>query len=816
MLIHFKNRCSVEIFYNMKYYLTVLFSLFYVIALTQNANAGKPKLTGKIICEQTQQPLDFTTVVLIDKANTRKPTGVMTDNKGYFELIAEKGKYKLEISLIGYEKYQSEIELMNDMNIGEIRLKTTNKQLAEVEVKSRPIVNNAEGFSILVGATEAFKGLDLYDILRTSPGIWINNNNLTVYGNTVSKVYINERELKLSGADLLEYLRLYDQKNIRKIDVILSSGVEDDAESAGKSILKITTNKIEDGGLARFSLSSVLGSEGNYYTPSGNVNLRKGKFSGYLMSSFPKGKKEKKQNSVTEFYQSGNMVDETMNYTSQVDYNLPITVGLGYDISARHMVSVEARLRESQFVNLKEGNSVTTSSGNSISSNKSLVSNKNRNSNLNMSANYVYLPKNGGKLVVKADYFNNNAHSVEMDSVLQLLSSTEVSTNTDNTQRKFYSASVDYSGSFRGKKDVLAVGSKYYCAQNRTDMSYIVTQNNVYSVDKSFDDLFNYNENVFAAYIKYDLNLTKLNVSTGLRMEATKVDPRSKTYPEKNHVSEYTDFFPAISVGYSWDKNKNYYSQLSYRSSLSRPYFGYLNPGVTSKDNFFYTIGNPYLKPSYSRSVSLRTVFFDNYTLAAACYKGRDDLNENVYRDSISDIIYNQYQNMASSNGWSITGGGTQKIFKKITLSLLARYNHSVTLYPDKTYANDCLSYGAQTNIEFPKGFRFMGQIMGATASYKGNSKVIQKPDVQISLNRNFFNNKLSVNISVTDLLNSGGRMRRDYYSPDFYQRTNSGNNSVRFGIGISYGFKWGNKSIKVNRVEAGNQDEQSRVGSDN
>lgn len=75
------------------------------VFFAQNKEPEKLKITGNVKCEQTLQALEFASAVLVPSDNTKDLTGSVSDDKGHFEIIASPGKYTLEISMIGYEKY---------------------------------------------------------------------------------------------------------------------------------------------------------------------------------------------------------------------------------------------------------------------------------------------------------------------------------------------------------------------------------------------------------------------------------------------------------------------------------------------------------------------------------------------------------------------------------------------------------------------------------------------------------------------------------------------------------------------------------------
>ena len=126
--------------------------------------------------------------------------------------------------------------------------------LQEVVVKAEKIRHDAEGYRVNIATIPQLQTMDLAQIMNYLPGLVVENNQMSVYGNGVAEVYINNKKVGLSGEQLQHYLRAIDGKNVRSIQVITSSGAEMGAQRGGMAVLKILTKRIENGGMANFSL----------------------------------------------------------------------------------------------------------------------------------------------------------------------------------------------------------------------------------------------------------------------------------------------------------------------------------------------------------------------------------------------------------------------------------------------------------------------------------------------------------------------------------------------------------------------------------
>ena len=85
--------------------------------------------------QETDQPLEYATLVLQSVTNPEKVTGGITDAKGQFEVETAPGNYNVSVEYISYKSYKlNNQSLRSSTNLGVIRLALDVAQLAEVEV----------------------------------------------------------------------------------------------------------------------------------------------------------------------------------------------------------------------------------------------------------------------------------------------------------------------------------------------------------------------------------------------------------------------------------------------------------------------------------------------------------------------------------------------------------------------------------------------------------------------------------------------------------------------------------------------------------
>ena len=76
----------------------------------------------------------------------------------------------------------------------------------------------------------------------------MDDEKISINGKSGSKVYVNDRELRMEPAQLLTYLRSLRADDIQKIEVVPTTGADYDADSSG-GIIRITLRKRRENGM---------------------------------------------------------------------------------------------------------------------------------------------------------------------------------------------------------------------------------------------------------------------------------------------------------------------------------------------------------------------------------------------------------------------------------------------------------------------------------------------------------------------------------------------------------------------------------------
>ena len=174
----------------MRSVITTIVAALLVATTALSAMAQQPTLTGRVV-DNNQQPITYATVALTQ--SNRLVKGCTTDAEGGFAMQAGVGDYELVISFIGYENHKQPIALSNDINLGDIALVPTSEQIDEVVVTAQLIRREADRFVVDVANSPLAMGKDGEELLKSSPGVWIQDDNISIKGSSGSKIYRNDR-----------------------------------------------------------------------------------------------------------------------------------------------------------------------------------------------------------------------------------------------------------------------------------------------------------------------------------------------------------------------------------------------------------------------------------------------------------------------------------------------------------------------------------------------------------------------------------------------------------------------------------------------
>lgn len=148
--------------------------------------------------------------------------GTATAADGSFSLKVPAGRYRLTIQYLGYETLTRDVDTPGDL--GEFVLHPASVEMQEVVVKTSLVRREADRFVMEIAGSPVALGKDGTELLKQAPGVWLTDDKIAINGASGVKVYINDREVRMSTEQLLNYLRGLKSEEIQRIEVIPQAG----------------------------------------------------------------------------------------------------------------------------------------------------------------------------------------------------------------------------------------------------------------------------------------------------------------------------------------------------------------------------------------------------------------------------------------------------------------------------------------------------------------------------------------------------------------------------------------------------------------
>ena len=499
--------------------------LILIMCVAVSISAQSYQLSG-CVQDENNQPVEVANILLKQAKDSTYLTGMLTDAQGCFTFTQPKGEYLLHITLIGCEDIYLPVSLQGNKNVGMLTLKSSSTFLNEVTVTAaRPVIKRLVDRVVFdTHNAIATAGGNALDLLREVPGLRVGQNSIDIIGKGGVKIYINDRETKLSGDELIDYLRSYDASQIQKVEVITTPPSKYDAAGNAGIINIRLKSRPKDYLGGTVSASYNAGEKENYGYGGVNLNISKGRVSSFINAGTTQGNYENREANRRYFAQ--NTWDGRTDYKKYmqsyygqagVDFALERNWTLGLQAVYNHN-----NPKDSKAVSITEVYDVATARLDSLLFSDSEEGTKADRVNLNFHTDKSWGDK-GKKMTWDVDYLYD-----KRDSHMGFLSDTQTpdgvtisGTNFDysylqNRKVDVFSSALDFTLPFEKYK--VTAGAKVSFTNTRNRINYDTSDPTLVQ-----DDYFHYKEQIYALYADYNRAFGKqFSMQLGLRMEHTR------------------------------------------------------------------------------------------------------------------------------------------------------------------------------------------------------------------------------------------------------------------------------------------------------
>lgn len=813
-------------------FILLCFMLSAFSAVAQTGAKGNFVIKGQVVDSLTNETVPYATLSIALQNNPQKSLLLLAcDIDGNFEAsLKSAGKYILSMQSIGKKPAQKKFTLSagkNTLNLGKLYMIDDNQRLDEViVVAQKPLVKvEIDKLTYSLQDDPESQTNNTLDMLRKVPMITVDGNDeIQLQGSTNFKIYVNGKPSNMLSNNPSDVLKSMPASSVKDIEVITDPGAKYDAEGVGGIINIITTKNLFQGytGTVRASASTLGRFGGGAY-----VSAKYGKFGitadyNYNYNNSPWNESY----SIREDYGTDSRAGSVLNQSGRSKNQGPFQFGYlegSYEIDSLNLITVGANLFRGDNTSKTEY-AVEMLGRNGSELLPSYSYNRNSRSNsvfgsTDINVDYQHSTHKKGELLTLSYRFNQSPNNSE--SYTELLDVVDYPLMSDYPQWTINDAATnehtfqfDYTTP-TWKNHTLEAGVKYIYrgSDSETDRRYyrdsIQDWESVYDANSDF----RHNQHIYSAYLGYAMKFGKLGTKFGVRGEGTSLNVKYAYDPSMNFKTNYFDVVPNLTLSYQITQAQQV--RVGYNMRIRRPGIRYLNPYINDTDPLNISYGNPNLDSEKSHNIRL------NYSIFTQKFNMNFSGNYRFVNNSIEQYTWVNDQGISETTYGNIGRTRSVGAFLYASYSPIAMLriftnagmNYEKLQSTEGNLANDGFSgrvfAGAQLTL--PKDFRIdlNGGYFSPRINLQGKSSAMYFTG--ISLNKSFFDKKLTVSLSCNNPFWKTIKMESNTADDTFNMKTVSYNHARDFRLSVSYRF--GSLKDVIKKVKRGISNDDSMGG---
>jgi hypothetical protein len=581
-----------------------------LLSTTAAAAQQKPGRISGVILSADGQPLVSAAVTIRNEADSSVAGGGMALRDGRFLIEGlPLGRYMARITHIGFKPHNIlNVQLtaaQPAIELGQMKLAVAAVELEAVEATAQksPVVVEADRTIHDTRDMIAAKGGKAIDVLRNVPELEVDmNGKVTMRGNQSIEIHINGRKAPLRGDALTNYLQQMPGDRISKVEVIPNPSAKHDPEGMG-GIVNIVMKDNADLGLS--GSVSMNGSTRLHRGFGTRINYQKGR-----LTLFTGGNLNFNDNKSDLYDLRRNLLASPVTLFEQNGLSEHSGYFNGFDLTTEFKVGKQAHLwlNGSTWGNGSESDNLTAYG--IMTDDRVMLDSYDRANRSDMTwrsgdvstgFKQVFQPMKHELTIDLRRFFGGNTNENRIRKMLEDTNAPVEITNTDLDQDNAEtSLSADYTRPLgKGKLDV---GARIAGRGNNYDNTTQIFASETVVVPTSETlNVYQYDERFNSLYVTANQPWKKFGFTTGLRAELATTEFELPGTDE-SFRNEYHTLFPSAAVSYDFGKGRT--ARINYGKRIGRPWPDILNPYVPVTDPLNRRVGNPYLKPNYTHSVT--------------------------------------------------------------------------------------------------------------------------------------------------------------------------------------------------------------------
>ena len=545
---------------------------------------------GAIIDEQGQ-PVAYANIALLSAQDSALITGGVSNESGYFAIPCEQHPVLARISYIGYKTIY---KICRKPEVGTIRLQVDNISLKTVKVTGNAIQNTSSGYKVNIKALQYAKDRMLTDVLPFLPGISIDDDKITILGNSMTAYYIDGNRMTDPAV-----LKSLPSDRIESIEVDYMAGADESSSAVG-GIIRITTRREINGGFSGDIKGAITLQPKNGIsdkTISNTLSASIGKL--YLFNSIswehntPVVHEE-------ETYRANN--NDESSYTTDRNGKwkrsyLNEYLGLSYEISNTQQLKGSVWY---SYADQDISDNAMTQQGREMHT--SMRENPIRRHTIQGAADYVWKPKPGQQFDLMIDYLYRNQHD-HQHTVIDCLQPT----NTSQVQRTGMLRVQPKWQQPLSKSLMLAAGLDYQHTHYDNDLNQQTKMTS----------------HAPAAFARLQGHSNAIQYEVGLRVQHTNM--QVDVADVKN---EHNDFgiYPTVNLMWMMNAKRQHMLNLMYKYSMEDLPYSVISTYRYYSSPYSYETGNPELKSPKGHQLMLMAKLWGKWTLMGGLMRANDEI----------------------------------------------------------------------------------------------------------------------------------------------------------------------------------------------
>lgn len=812
---------------NPKIYIFIAF----LISISQTTFAQDITVSGKALDKLNNVPLEYATIIFTAVEDVSKVSGGITNEKGDFNITIAQGNYHIKVEFIGFTSYElNNQSLLKDTDFGTIILSEDAEALSEVLVTSeKKLVSTKFDKKIYnVNKDLTTQGSNALEALNNVPSVNVTlDGGIMLRGSGDVRILVNGKPSGLVGISNTQALERLQANSIESIEVITNPSARYDAEGAS-GIINIVLKKGRVQGF-NGSVQAVVGNPTNYGI-SANINYRKEKFNVFANGAYGYVKTYGEGLTTTSYFDENNITTGFLNERStkkRGGHNFTFAFGSDFYLNDNNNLTFMG------LVTKEDNENVGSLWFDTFDPQHYLL-----HTRLRTDSEKELDSSNEFSLIYESFFDDDKEHVLNIAAKYDSNKEDELSFYNDTfivgtgVDSKDRATTLETQNNLLLQADYIfpftengMIEAGYKSNFRNVSYNYAVkefdTHINNWNTNTDLSNELDYKENIHAVYGQYANTLGKFNLLAGARVEVSDITIdyfTANTFLKKS----YTNLFPTLHLAYELSETDEL--KTSYSKRIKRPGFHELNPFSSYTNDINLRSGNPDLNPMFTNAFELGYL------------KNWEQLNLNVtkYFQHSRGLV----QRITSHTGRFTEDGIPILISKPLNIGIENRYGLevSITYEPNSwlqintdvnvfgykqqgSYANtiadsdnpesyvnttetvDFSSSSWFTRIapkfQLPKDFDIQLRMMYNGAFKESN--LYRKPVfvTNIAVNKELFDGKGSLNLSIPDLFNS--RLSKvENYNANFSSYGEYQNSKRQVNLTFTYRFRnFKEKSIK-------------------